>query len=231
MTATGPLADLAAILTDGRWDRALDLAAACRSPLRVTVGGGGSVGGHSDPTAAAALDTTTVAIPTATDLRRSLRRVHAIVETPSTAIDPTRWLAGKLIGIAQIGDPGRALLVAVNDTLHVHARVLTPRTVADWLLSKEPAVDPTKTKVRACEACETPVEHCGRIRAGWCDACYALARLWITSKPELVDDDLALDHARFATAVAQAIAAGDVVRPWSPHRPVANLDTGTFPEP
>jgi hypothetical protein len=67
------------------------------------------------------------------------------------------------------------------------------------------------TGVRECAACQTPAHLIagGRMRNGWCDACYALSRLWANTRPELVDDTLALDWQRFNDAVAQAITTGD----------------------
>ena len=219
---TSDLVILATTITSGEWDRAIALAAANRSPLSVSTGGGGSIGGHSDPTANAATQRRPNTIPTATDLRRALDDVHNLVDH---RYRDNLWLAGKLIGIAQLGDPPRPIIGAVHRCLDLHCRVITPRAAADWILSKEePKEAPGPT---ACEACETPRQH-GRLRHGWCDACTNLHRRWQQSDARLLAPD---GRNVFHAQVVQAIAAGTIRRPYSPHRPGATmLDSATYPD-
>ena len=131
---TSDLVILATTITSGEWDRAIALAAANRSPLSVSTGGGGSIGGHSDPTATAATQRRPNTIPTATDLRRALDHVRLELDGRH---QPDMWVAGKLTGIAQLGDPSKAIIVAVQRCLDLHCRVITPRAAADRMLAKE----------------------------------------------------------------------------------------------
>jgi hypothetical protein len=211
---TSDLIILATTITSGEWDRAIPLAAANRSPLSVTTGGGGSIGGHSDPTANAATQRRPNTIPTATDLRRALDDVHNLVDH---RYRDNLWLAGKLIGIAQLGDPPRPIIGAVHRCLDLHCRVITPRAAADWMLAKEePKDSPGPT---CCYACETPRPQCASpFRHGLCNQCRNNLTRWQQSDPALSGPAA---HQHLHDRMVQAIHAGTVVRPYSPHRPTA----------
>lgn len=214
-----PAVVLAGLLIDGTYARALDIAGADRSPLRSAVGGRGSVGGHSDPTANGP---TRHHCPHPVALIHALNHLAYALDAPAGRHADAHWVGGKLLGVHQLGTTTPTVRRWVGDLLTLVNRCVTPAEAAAWAIAQAEeriTVTAGPKRVRACEACGTPVAHCGRIRNGWCDACYALSRIWVKTRPELVDDDLALDHHRYAEAVAQAIAAGDLARPWSPHSP------------
>lgn len=209
---------LATVLTDGTWCRALDLAATLPSPLKSTLGGAGSVGTHSDPTAAAALTRRHFAgLPSPMVLDAHLR----IVAFELHAHPTPGAVAGQLKRAAEQPPVSAPLLVAVQAALRaVDALICTPAAAAFMLGKEDERRERVEKRAKAteCAACRTPAHHCGRIRNGWCDSCYSLSRIWVQSRPKLVNDDLALDWQRFNDAVARAVADGEIHRAHSPIR-------------
>lgn len=220
-TPADELRALADILTNRSWSRAVELAAANRSPLRATTGGGGSIGDHSDPTAAAALTPHHGNIPTASALRAALRVVatHLDIDPRHPHLEAT--VAGRLRHAADTPPIARPLLAAVQIALTLYGRTITPQAAADWILGQEAPRDAVGPD--SCEACDTPRPHCGALRDGWCNPCRMLFQRRQQRDGRLLAPD---GRQVFAGQVARDIAAGLVRRPWSPHRPGATVDTG-----
>lgn len=171
--AAHDLRALAAILADGRWRRALELADAAASPLRAVSGGPSSVGDHSDPTATAAT-TRPDPVPPVAALVSAYDAVRVALGY-ETDVDPLH-MAGKLQGAATllVGLPPAewALLWhAVDRCLALHVRTITPAAAAAHLVEKDRA-----RALRRCTVCETPMpEHdrhdvCSADRSLWDDA-------------------------------------------------------------
>lgn len=196
---------LAAILADGRWTRALELADAAASPLRAASGGRGAVGAHSDPTATAAT-TRPDPVPPVTALVSAYDAVRVALGARGGV--SVHWVAGKLQGAAQlIGDTQTSadygvLWHAVDRCLALHARTITPDAAAAHMQRKA-----SEQAARYCVVCEAPLtpeerrSMCGPDYWLWRDR--AVIRHLFTAQ---ADGDPGSDRAHFVTWVRARIS-------------------------
>ena len=158
--------DLANMLTARTWERALDLASAAHSTITGGSGGPISVGGHSDPTSAAAFTRTPV--PTVRQLRSAF---DVLAERLGASADRSvGWCSGKLRGEAQLLTSNQhateyALVhAAVVDLHRLMIDTITPAALADYRQAKA---------VRRCFTCQCeldPTDHhvqCSADRTAW----------------------------------------------------------------
>lgn len=218
---------LAAILVDGRWRRALELADANASPLRAAGGGSSSIGTHSDPTATAALSRPEP-IPSPAELVSAYDGLRVALGVRGGS--SVHWTAGRLEGQARLLTTTRrpeewvAVWLWVDRCLRLHARVITPAAAAAHLAEKDRA-----RTVRRCGVCEAPMPDHDRH-----DICSADRWLWDDAQRNVKGrlrwtnhaDAHHTDWARFTEWVRARIAEPahvdnriPLLRPGSPFEP------------
>ena len=178
------------------------------STITPTSAGTGSKGGHSDPTATAALTPS--------------RWAH-LADEWHLYLGHLALLVGANIpeGLDHLAEAVeerriKATSPTVRNILH-HARIIiairdqaTP-IPPDLAAAEVAATRELEIARQYCAACATPG---GPIRSGLCHPCYSLRTTWLgRGQPEMANP------VTFETAVIAAIQAGQCVRPASPHSP------------